>query len=182
MRLVLLGPPGAGKGTQAKRLAAALGIPHLSTGDMFRAAITKGTEVGMAAKRFMDEGRLVPDEVVDALVAERLGQADAAGGFILDGYPRTLHQADSLMELSPLDHVICIDVPTDELKRRILARGQGRRDDTEDVIEERLRVYEAETAPLIEYYENKSLVRRVDGVGDIDDIFLRVTATVESVA
>lgn len=182
MRLVFLGPPGAGKGTQAKRLASDLAVPHLSTGDMFRSAIAGGTEVGLAAKRFMDEGRLVPDEVVDALVAERLGRQDAAGGFVLDGYPRTLHQAGALEGLSPLDQVLCLDLPTDELKRRILARGEGRKDDTEAVVEERLRVYEAETAPLIEYYRERSLLRRIDGLGSIDEVFARVKTGVESQA
>lgn len=178
MRLVLLGPPGAGKGTQAKRLAEDLSILHLSTGDMFRAAIAQETPVGLDAKGYMDKGELVPDEVVDALVKERLAQADADAGFILDGYPRTLGQAEALDALGPLDHVVCIEVENDELKRRILARGQGRADDSEEVVENRLAVYARQTAPLIEYYESKGLLRRVDGLGSIDDVFQRVRSVV----
>jgi adenylate kinase len=183
MRLVLLGPPGAGKGTQAKRLAEALGVLHLSTGDMFRAAIANGTPVGLQAKGFMDKGDLVPDEVVDALVAERLDQPDAAAGYILDGYPRTIAQANALSKLladrqTPLDHVVCIDVEQEELVKRILARGQGRADDSEEVVRNRLVVYEEQTAPLINHYGAQGKLRRVDGHGSIDDVFARVHAEV----
>ncbi|MHC4960060.1 MAG: adenylate kinase [Planctomycetota bacterium] len=187
MRLVLLGPPGAGKGTQAKRLAEALGILHLSTGDMFRAAIANGTPVGLQAKGFMDKGELVPDEVVDALVAERLQQPDANGGYILDGYPRTIAQAGALARIladhqTPLDHVVCIDVEQDELVKRILARGQGRVDDSEEVVRNRLKVYEEQTAPLINHYGAQGKLRRVDGHGSIDDVFGHVRESVGGAA
>ena len=159
-----------------------LNVPHISTGALLRRAIEEGSELGTKAKAIIEKGELVPDDVMLGIVEQRLGAEDAAAGFILDGYPRTLGQAEALQCFSSLDMVVCLEADNEELKRRILARGQGRIDDTEEVIEERLRVYDAQTAPLIEYYDGKSLLRRVDGIGSIDEIFARIKATVESPA
>jgi adenylate kinase len=181
VRLVLVGPPGAGKGTQAAVIAATLGVPHISTGDIFRANVGQGTALGQQAKEFMDSGQLVPDEVTNAMVADRLAHDDAAAGFLLDGYPRNLGQADVLAGLleergTPLDAVVEIVVDSEQVVQRLLSRGQGRADDTEAVIRHRLEVYQAETAPLVGYYRDRGLLTTVDGVGSVDDVSARIVA------
>lgn len=175
MRLVLVGPPGAGKGTQAVRLSDRLDVPHISTGDLFRANLAEKTPLGMQAKRYMDAGELVPDEVTVAMVRERLAEPDVAKGFILDGFPRTVSQAEDLSRIladrgEELDAVIEFRVPEDELVQRLL--GRGRADDTEDVIRRRQQVYREETAPLLEYYAGRLI--SVDAVGPIEEITDRV--------
>ncbi|WP_095089687.1 MULTISPECIES: adenylate kinase [Mesorhizobium] len=190
MRLILLGPPGAGKGTQAQRLVEKHGIPQLSTGDMLRAAVQAGTEVGKRAKAVMDAGELVSDAIVNAIVAERIDQPDCAKGFILDGYPRTLVQADAVEQMlsdrsQGLDAVIELVVDDKALVGRIVKRaneaqaaGQPvRKDDNPTVFEERLREYYKKTAPLIGYYYAKGTLRSVDGMADID----AVTGQIEAV-
>jgi adenylate kinase len=181
VRLVLIGPPGAGKGTQAQVVAAELGIPHISTGDIFRANVAGGTPLGQEAKRYMDAGDLVPDSVTNAMVADRLAQPDAVVGFLLDGYPRNPGQADVLAaalaeEGVALDAVVEIVVGTDEVVERLLARAakDGRADDTEAVIRHRLDVYAEQTAPLVEYYRARDLLATVDGVGDVADVSKRI--------
>jgi adenylate kinase len=183
MRLILLGPPGAGKGTQAQRLIAKHGIVQLSTGDMLRAAVAAGTPVGLRAKSIMDRGELVPDDVVVAIVAERIDQPDAKPGFVLDGFPRTVPQAQALESLLrerglKLDAVIELKVDEGILLRRIekrvadmTARGEKvRADDTPEVLKGRLATYRAQTAPLVDYYAAKSLLKSVDGMASIDEV------------
>ncbi len=210
MNLILLGPPGAGKGTQAKRMVETYGIPQISTGDMLREAVKNQTQLGLEAKKFMDSGQLVPDEVVIGLVKERLGRDDCAQGFMLDGFPRTVPQAEELDKVlagmnKNLDHVISIEVPNEELMGRLTGRrtckqcGAGfhvifdppkqegvcdkcggelyqRDDDNEATVSNRLKVYESQTKPLIDYYSAKGLLRPIDGVGAIDEIFGRIKA------
>ena len=175
MRLVILGPPGAGKGTQAKRIAAKFDIPAISTGDIFRANVQNRTELGVLVKEIMDSGKYVPDEVTNDLVRNRLLEADCAGGFLLDGYPRTSAQVDELDAMlaangHALDTVLELTVDVDEVVARLLNRGQteGRTDDTEDVIRHRQDVYNEQTAPLVHVYSDRGLLVRVDGMGDID--------------
>ena len=175
MRLVILGPPGAGKGTQAELLSEALGIPHISTGDLFRANISQGTAVGVEAKKYLDAGNLVPSEITVDMVRARVGEPDAAKGFILDGFPRSTEQADALKEIlasldSSLDAVLSFEVDTDVVVDRMLARGRA--DDTEEVIRNRMAVYTKETAPLLAYYGDQ--VKTFDAVGDIQDVHQRV--------
>ncbi|TJV06135.1 MAG: adenylate kinase [Mesorhizobium sp.] len=190
MRLILLGPPGAGKGTQAQRLVEKHGIPQLSTGDMLRAAVQAGTEVGKRAKAVMDAGELVSDAIVNAIVAERIDQADCAKGFILDGYPRTLVQADAVEQMLAergigLDTVIELVVDDRALVGRIVKRAEDakaagqpvRKDDNPAVFEERLREYYKKTAPLTGYYYAKGRLKTVDGMASID----AVTAEIEAV-
>jgi adenylate kinase len=181
VRLVLFGPPGAGKGTQAVRIAEHYAIPHISTGDIFRANVKGETELGREAKGYMDRGELVPDEVVNSMVADRLGRSDCAGGFLLDGYPRTVPQAETLDGFladtgSPLDAVISLEVPEDELFQRLLKRAEeeGREDDTPEVVRNRLKVYTAETAPLEAWYRERGVLRSVDGVGSVEEITGRI--------
>jgi len=180
-RFLLIGPPGAGKGTQAARLATAFRIPAISTGDIFRFNVKNETELGKLAKSFMDRGEYVPDAVTNDLVRDRLSHDDAADGFLLDGYPRTADQVaelDRILEASvtKLDAVIQLTADTDEVVRRLLNRAieQGRADDTEEVIRHRLDVYAAETAPLISVYAARGLVVLVDGLGIIDDVTDRI--------
>ncbi|MBB3116713.1 adenylate kinase [Corynebacterium bovis] len=173
MRLVLLGPPGAGKGTQAAILSDALSIPHVSTGDLFRDNISRETELGREAQQYMDAGRLVPTSVTANMVRTRLGQDDAAKGFLLDGFPRTIEQAEILRDMlaekgESLDAVVNYTVSEDVVVERMLARG--RKDDNEEVIRTRLQVYRDETAPLIDFYRELDLLVDVDAEGTVEDI------------
>ena len=174
MRIVLLGAPGAGKGTQAVKLAEKIGVPQISTGDLFRHNISTGTELGLQAKKFLDAGDLVPATLTNALVDDRLNDDDVADGFILDGFPRTIEQADALDEMLKkrgvkIDAVVEFKVPEDELVDRL--KGRGRADDTEEVIRNRMKVYHAETAPLLDHYSAD--VTTVDAVGSLDEVFAR---------
>jgi len=208
MNLILLGPPGAGKGTQAKRLTADLGIPQISTGDMLREAVREGSPMGLKAKSYMDAGALVPDEVVVGIVEERIQQPDCARGFMLDGFPRTTAQADALATMLEkkglkLDHVVCIEADKEELVKRLSGRRTCRQcmapyhvlfhppkkegvcdkcggelyqrdDDKEEAIRARLVTYESQTAPLIAYYEERGLLRRVNGLGTVEEVYERI--------
>jgi adenylate kinase len=183
MRLLIMGPPGAGKGTQAKYVAEHFKIPAISTGDIFRANVSKGTPLGIKAKRYMDAGEYVPDEVTNDMVEARLGEADARGGFLLDGYPRTVDQVARLDEMleklgGTLDGVIVLRVDAEELITRLLerARTSGRTDDTEDVIRYRQKVYAEQTAPLLDLYSDRGLVVGVDGHGTVDEVTERIWA------
>ncbi len=210
MNIILLGPPGAGKGTQAKRMIERYGIPQISTGDMLRAALKAGTPLGLEAKKYMDKGALVPDEVVVGLVKERIQQQDCAKGYMLDGFPRNVSQAQTLDGMlqdlgQKIDHVVCIDVPDQELIQRLTGRrtcrecGAGfhvmfdppkkdgvcdkcggqlyqRDDDNEATVTSRLKVYADQTKPLIEYYEKQGKLRKINGLGSIDEIFERIKA------
>lgn len=174
MRIVLLGPPGAGKGTQAVKLAEKLGVPHISTGDLFRHNIGQGTPLGVRAKEYLDLGELVPTSLTNELVDDRLNEADVTGGFILDGFPRTVDQAEALHDMLErrglkLDAVLEFRVPEEELVGRLM--GRGRADDTEDVIRNRFRVYRDETAPLLDYYTHE--LKTVEAVGSLDEVFNR---------
>jgi adenylate kinase len=175
VRVVLLGPPGAGKGTQALKLSEKLGIPQISTGDLFRKNISEGTPLGVEAKRYLDAGDLVPSELTNKLVEDRIEQPDAADGFILDGYPRSVEQARAFDEMlknhnTKLDAVLEFAVSEAELFERLKSRGRA--DDTEEVIHNRMQVYRDETEPLLEYYSHNNL-QKVDAVGALDEVFAR---------
>jgi adenylate kinase len=171
---VLLGPPGAGKGTQAQKLSEKLGIPQISTGELFRSNIENGTKLGLEAKRYLDAGDLVPSELTNQLVDDRLSDPDAANGFILDGFPRSLQQAKALHEMlerrgTDIDAVLEFRVSQDELLQRLNSRGRA--DDTDDVILNRMKVYRDETAPLLDYYRDE--LKTVDAIGTLDEVFAR---------
>ncbi|MFX0539503.1 adenylate kinase [Ornithinimicrobium sp. Y1847] len=181
MRLIMLGPPGAGKGTQAALVSAAHGVPAISTGDIFRANIKNETPLGLQVKEITSSGGYVPDEITNAIVRDRLAEQDAADGFLLDGYPRTTGQVEALDEMlgdagHALDAVVELTVDTDEVVGRLLARAvdQGRADDTEEVIRERMRIYTEETAPLAAVYRERGLLHRVDGMGTVDEVTARI--------
>jgi adenylate kinase len=186
-RLVLLGPPGAGKGTQAARLAEHLGVPAISTGDIFRANITGGTELGRTAQEYTARGALVPDEVTNSMVRDRLAQDDAAAGFLLDGYPRNVAQVAELESIlsdqgRSLDAALEITADADVVVARLLRRAEieGRADDTEPVIRHRLDVYAEQTAPVSGVYAERGLLVRVDGIGEVDEVTERLLAALAS--
>jgi len=181
MRIVLLGPPGSGKGTQAALLVERLKIPHISTGALLRNAAKRGTELGLRAKALTDKGELVPDSVISDMIEERLSREDVAKGFILDGYPRNIAQAKSLEILlerlnKPVDEAILIDIDAELIIKRIAKRAQeeGRDDDTEETVRNRLRVYTEQTAPVADFYAKRGLLTRVLGEGNKDEIFQRI--------
>ncbi|HEY6635767.1 MAG TPA: adenylate kinase [Acidimicrobiia bacterium] len=175
MRLLFIGPPGAGKGTQAEKVAARLGVPHISTGEMFRDNVARGTDLGRQVEAIMAAGDYVPDEVTVAMLAERIDEDDAAHGYILDGFPRTEAQVaslDSLLGDQGLDKVVVIDVPEDELVGRLLSRGRA--DDNEETIRNRFSVYLEQTQPLIDIYSTRGLTVIVDGIGEVEDVTDRI--------
>jgi adenylate kinase len=180
-RILLLGAPGAGKGTQAARIIERHQIPHISTGDMLRTAVAEGTEVGKKAKAVMDAGQLVSDDIVIAIAEERLGQPDAEKGFVLDGFPRTVAQAEALDRTleklgAPLERCLAVTVDTEAVVQRLLKRAEieGRADDNEETIRERMRVYEKQTAPLLDHYGKAGLLAEVDGMGTVAEVFERI--------
>jgi len=179
MRLLIMGPPGAGKGTQATQIGETLGIAHISTGDLFRANLSQGTALGLEAQKYMDAGEYVPDSVTNDMVRDRLSQSDAQAGFLLDGYPRTVAQVTELDEMlgeHVLDRVLVLRADTDEVVARLLNRAhqQGRADDTEEVVRRRLEIYEEQTAPLIDLYSSRGILVSVDGIGSIDEVAQRM--------
>jgi adenylate kinase len=181
MRLLIMGPPGAGKGTQAKFIAEHFKIPAISTGDIFRANVSRGTPLGVQAKKYMDEGEYVPDEVTNLMVRDRIDEPDAVNGFLLDGYPRTLAQVEELDGMikftgHQLDAVVVLTVDRDEIVSRLLQRAEveGRADDTEDVVRRRQEVYSEETQPLIGIYRDRGILIEVDGMGEVDEVTQRV--------
>lgn len=187
MRLLIMGPPGAGKGTQAVALADRLGGAHISTGDIFRANVKDQTDLGREAQRYMDAGEYVPDEVTNAMVRDRLAQDDARDAFLLDGYPRTLDQVSTLDSILgdlglELDGVVELVVEPEELITRLLKRAEtsGRTDDTESVIRKRQEVYTAETAPLLEVYDQRDLLFQVNGLGTVDEVAARIDVALAS--
>jgi adenylate kinase len=186
MRIVLLGAPGSGKGTQAALLVNELKLPHISTGVVLRSAAGDGTELGLEAKRVMDRGELVSDDIMLSLIEDRLSQPDIKGGFILDGYPRNIVQAGALDELldrldTPADEALQIDVDIEDLINRIAKRAakEGRSDDTEEAVRNRMKIYSAQTAPVVEYYARKGILSRVLGEGSIEEIFQRIRGVLQ---
>jgi adenylate kinase len=185
MRIALLGPPGSGKGTQGLVLRETFGIPHVSSGDLLRTAVRDGTELGRKAKAYMDAGELVPDDLVLAMMRERLVRKDCEKGFLLDGFPRTRAQAEALAEMltaanSPLEHVISLAVGADEIVARLRGRRdqEGRSDDGDATVLQRMQVYEEQTAPLLDYYRAQGVLREVDGVGAPEEISRRIRSAV----
>jgi adenylate kinase len=181
MKLLFVGSPGAGKGTQASRVADRLGIPHISTGDMFRHHVSQGTDLGLRVDSIMKAGDYVPDEITVQMLRERIAEPDAESGFILDGFPRTEGQVsalDSLIGPDGLDSVVVFDVDEDALVERLMARGRA--DDTEDTIRNRFTVYQEQTAPLLDVYNNRGIVVTVDGIGDIEEVTDRILQALES--
>ncbi|MCC7086924.1 MAG: adenylate kinase [Pirellulales bacterium] len=185
MRIILIGPPGAGKGTQAQILAAHLRVPHLSTGEMLRRAIQSVTPLGKSAKQLIDAGQLVPDDMVLQIAERRLGQPDCASGCLLDGFPRTVPQAEALgkylqRQVTPLDGVIEMQVDEDEIVERLKKRGRS--DDQPQVIRERMAAYRRQTEPLLDYYRNRKLLHSIDGLGTIDEVSTRLNLVVEQLS
>ncbi|RMH75118.1 MAG: adenylate kinase [Actinomyces sp.] len=184
LRMVILGRQGSGKGTQSARIADAYGTVHISTGDMLRAAVAEGTELGRRAKAIMDAGELVPDEIMNGVVAERLAKPDVVErGFLLDGFPRTPDQAEALAAICdgtdrPLTVAVNLEVPVDEVMRRMLARGRD--DDTAEAIARRLELYEEQTAPLLAWFAERGLLETVDGLGTEDEVFERLRAVIDA--
>ena len=183
MRLVLLGAPGSGKGTQAEILKAKLGVPHVSTGDLLRAAVKAGSPLGLKAKAVMEAGQLVSDDIVLGMLEERLAEPDATSGFILDGYPRNVAQCEALQALlarigQPLEVAIKLDVPSELIVSRIAGRAaaQGRKDDTPEVVRDRLRVYAEQTEPVAGYFAQAGTLKVVDGVGELAEVSARILA------
>jgi adenylate kinase len=183
-----MGPPGAGKGTQARFVAEHFGVPAISTGDIFRANVSQGTPLGVEAKRFMDAGEYVPDEVTNKMVRNRIDEPDAAPGFLLDGYPRTLAQVEELDGMiaftgHKLDAVVVLTVDAEELVQRLLQRAQtdGRADDTEDVIRRRQEIYTEQTEPLIGVYRERGILIELDGMGEVDDVTQRIFAALDEI-
>ncbi len=188
MRLVLLGAPGSGKGTQAARLKTHLQVPHISTGDLLRAEVAAGSKLGLEAKEVMARGELVSDAILLGMLEDRFSRPDTAGGFILDGYPRNLAQADALDALlerigQPMDYAVQLEVPTDLLVERIAGRAQaeGRADDSPESVRTRLRVYDEQTAPVIEFYRQHGQLTVVNGVGSLDEVFNRIVEAIAPV-
>ncbi|MCY7402214.1 MAG: adenylate kinase [Nocardioides sp.] len=187
MRLILMGPPGAGKGTQAKFVATHFGIPAVSTGDIFRANVGEGTPLGLEAQRFMDAGDYVPDELTNKMVRNRIDEPDAEPGFLLDGYPRTVAQVQELDGMisytgHALDAAVVLTVDPEELVGRLMQRAhvEGRADDTEDVVRRRQEVYAEQTEPLIEVYRERGMLVEVDGIGEVDEVTKRIFAALDS--
>lgn len=188
-RMIILGPPGAGKGTQAARIAERYGVPAISTGDIFRANIKAETELGKQVKEITASGALVPDELTNRIVEDRLAQTDAQEGFLLDGYPRNLGQVEALDTMlratgQSLDVVIELVVDTEEVVQRLLKRAEieGREDDTEEVVRHRMDVYTEQTAPLSEAYDKRGLLERVDGLGEVDEVTARIAEVLDPIA
>jgi adenylate kinase len=182
VNLLIFGPQGAGKGTQAARIAGEYGVPHIATGDMLRAAIASGSELGRQVQAIVERGDLVPDELMIALIRERLSAPDASGGFVLDGFPRTLPQAEELETMlaeigKELDAMLVLEVPDDVARERLLARAEleGRADDTPDAIDNRLRTYHEQTAPLVEWYRARDKAVPVDGTAGVEDVWSQIT-------
>ncbi len=185
MQIVFIGPPGAGKGTQAERIVKKYGIAHLSTGDMLRAARDAKTAVGVEAETYMAAGQLVPDAIIVAIIGERLEQPDCQNGYLLDGFPRTIAQAEALDGMlaqkgTALDGVLELNVPEDELFQRLA--GRGRADDQPDVIRQRLVAYREQTEPLLDYYRKQGLLKSIDGLGTIEEIFQRAETVLDAYA
>lgn len=185
MRIVFIGPPGAGKGTQAERIIATYRPAHLSTGDMLRAARDAKTDVGLKADKYMSTGQLVPDDVIVAIIAERLEAPDCRDGYLLDGFPRTIAQAEALDRMlaakgTPLDAVLELQVPEEELFRRLA--GRGRADDKPEVIRQRLVAYRQQTEPLVDYYGKRGLLRKINGLGTVEEIFARIKEVLDPLA
>ncbi len=182
--IIFMGPPGAGKGTQAKLICDKFQIPQISTGEILRNSIKEGTELGKQAKQYIDKGELVPDSVVIGIVEERIKHDDCKNGFLLDGFPRTIKQAEELEKMlsnlnKKIDSVINLDVPEEELVKRLLNRAilENRTDDTEPVIRNRMKTYFEQTYPLIEYYKNKGMLKNINGIGTVEEIFTRIISS-----